>query len=66
MEVWLATVEFANGERIERMSPYTANGNYKRECDEQYRIEEYMLNTYGNDNEIVWYSVDYSDTPERR
>lgn len=66
MEVWLATIEFADGERIEKMFPYTANGNYKRECDEQYRIEEYMLNTYGNDKEVVFYSVDYSDTPERR
>lgn len=66
MEVWLATIEFADGERIEKMFPYTANGNYRREQDEQFAIEERMLNTYGNDKEVVFYSVDYCDTPERR
>lgn len=66
MEVWLATVEFADGERIEKMFPYTANGNYRLEQEEQYNIEERMITTYGQDKEIVWYSVDYCDTPERK
>lgn len=54
--MWLATAEYEDGTYIEKMFPYTANGNSALEAEEQYRIEEWLINHIPG---IVYYSVDY-------
>ena len=37
--MWIARAKYADGSEIERQFPYTADGNYEKECEEQYEIE---------------------------
>lgn len=59
-EHWVARADLANGDRIEREFPYTANGNYCLEMDEQYSIECWLMEEADRRGSSVdWYSVDY-------
>ena len=53
---WNARARYADGYEIDRDFPYTANGNYEKEDLEQYKYEEFLLQTH---NGCVWYSVNY-------
>ena len=37
--MWIARAKYEDGSEIEKEFPYTANGNYEKECKEQYEIE---------------------------
>ena len=56
--MWEAKAEYADGTTFEMMFPYTANGNYEAECNEQYRIECYLIERHPG---CTWYSVGYVD-----
>lgn len=55
--MWYAVAEYEDGTRIEKYYPYTANGNYNKECEEQYNIECNLLEKEG----CIYYSVTYVD-----
>ena len=57
--MWKARVEYADGTSRAQMFPYNANGSCRKEAQEQYDIECFILLVWGQDKEIVWYSVDY-------
>jgi len=38
-EHWLAEASYEDGYEIEKVFPYTANGNYSKECKEEHEIE---------------------------
>ena len=54
--MWEAVAEYEDGTRIEKMFPYTANGNYEKECSEQYDIECWLLKQHPR---CTYYSVPY-------
>lgn len=56
MEYWNCRARYADGFEIERNMPYTANGNYVKENEEQCEYEEYLLSAH---NGCTWYSVTY-------
>ena len=58
--MWIARAKHADGSEIEKRFPYTADGNYARECEEQYEIECWLLE-WETDSPCVWYSVDYEE-----
>lgn len=58
--MWIAKAKYKNGLEIEKEFPYTANGNYEKECEEQYKIECWLLEQK-TDSPCIWYSVDYVD-----
>jgi len=58
--MWIARAKYADGSEIEKRFPYTADGNYARECEEQYEIECWLLERE-TDSPCVWYSVDYEE-----
>ena len=58
--MWIARAKYADGSEIEKRFPYTADGNYARECEEQYKIECWLLERE-TDSPCVWYSVDYEE-----
>ncbi len=58
--MWIARAKYADGSEIEKSFPYTANGNYGKECKEQYEIECWLLERESK-TPCVWYSVDYVD-----
>ena len=55
---WVARATYADGTEIEKTFAYTANGNYEKECEEQYNIECWLLNKH---DDCTWYSVDYEE-----
>lgn len=60
MGKWLAKATYEDGTEIEKEYPYTANGNYYLEEEEQYMIEcELIEDNYYSFGECTWYSVDY-------
>ena len=56
MEHWEARAIYADGYEIDRDFPYTANGNYCKENEEQCEYEEFLLQAHDG---CVWYSVAY-------
>ena len=58
-EKWIARAEYEDGFEIEREFPYTANGNYSKECDEQYEIECWLAGFACDHGSWTSYSVDY-------
>ena len=56
--MWIARARYADGSEIEKEFPYTANGNYGKEYEEQYEIECWLLERE-TDSPCIWYSVDY-------
>ena len=56
METWNAQARYADGYEIDRNFPYTANGNYEKENEEQQEYEEFLLSAHKG---CVWYSVTY-------
>lgn len=37
--MWIARAKYEDGSEFEKSFPYTADGNYAKECEEQYEIE---------------------------
>ena len=58
-EKWVARAEYEDGFEIEQEFPYTANGNYARECKEQHEYEEWLATFADDHGAWTWYSVDY-------
>ena len=58
--MWVARAKYADGSELEKCFPYTADGNYVRECEEQYEIECWLLER-DTESPVIWYSVDYVD-----
>ena len=58
--MWIARAKYADGSEIEKRFPYTADGNYARECEEQYEIKCWLLGRE-TDSPCIWYSVDYEE-----
>ena len=58
--MWIARAKYADGSEIEKRFPYTADGNYAREREEQYEIECWLLERETG-SPCVWYSVDYEE-----
>ena len=58
--MWIARAKYADGSEIEKRFPYTADGNYARECEEQYEIECLLLERETG-SPCVWYSVEYEE-----
>jgi hypothetical protein len=56
--MWMARAKYEDGTELEKSFPYTANGNYSKECEEQYAIECWLLERE-TESPITWYSVDY-------
>ena len=56
VEAWRAYAEYADGTEVDVFIPYTANGNYSRECEEQYNIESWLIE---RNKECTFYSVGY-------
>jgi hypothetical protein len=54
--MWYAVAEYEDGTRIEKYYPYRANGNYNKECEEQYNIECKLLKEKEG---YTYYSVVY-------
>ena len=64
-EFWEARANLANGESLERRFPYTADGNYVLEIDEQYACECWLMEEASERGTTVdWYSVDYVQEEE--
>ena len=57
MEHWKAWAIYADGSEVICNFPYSANGNYVLEREEQYVIECWLLERDGPP--AVWFSVDY-------
>lgn len=53
---WNAQARYADGFQIDRDFPYTANGNFLKENEEQQEYEEFLLQAHKG---CVWYSVVY-------
>ena len=58
--MWVARAKYADGSEIEKCFRYNANGNYARECAEQYEIECWLLERE-TESPCIWYSVDYEE-----
>ena len=55
---WNARATYNDGTEIDKDFPYTANGSYEREDEEQHDIEEWLIDEREGCN---WYSVNYVD-----
>ena len=60
-EVWRAYAEYDDGSEVDTFVPYTARGNYSRECVEQYDIECWLIEVMGIKcgRNCTFYSVGY-------
>ena len=58
-EKWIATAKYEDGFEIEKEFPYTANGNYSKEEEEQYEIECWLATIANKHGSWTSYSVDY-------
>ena len=57
---WEAIAEFDDGSRLEFTKPYTANGNYALEEEQQYNIEcELLDKATATGKEVVFYTVNF-------
>lgn len=57
---WEAIAEFADGTTLEFTRPYTADGNYRAEEEQQYNIESELLRKATNTGkEVVFYTVNF-------
>lgn len=57
---WEAIAEFDDGTTLEFDKPYTANGNYALESEQQYNIECELLEKASNTGkEVVFYTVNF-------
>ena len=56
MEHWNARAIYEDGFEIDRDFPYNADGNPRREDDEQYELEDWLLREHKG---CTWYSVNY-------
>lgn len=57
---WEAIAEFDDGTTLEFTKPYTANGNYDLEQEQQYNIEQELLDKAVNTGkEVVFYTVNF-------
>lgn len=56
--MWIAVAEYADGTRIEKKFPYSEDGNYNKECEKQYELEEWLI---GQHDDCVFYSVSYEE-----
>ena len=52
---------YADGTRIEKKFPYSEDGNYNKECEKQYELEEWPI---GQHDDCVFYSVSYEEAAE--
>ena len=59
MKKWTGYAEYADGTYIERDFSYNANGNYEKECEEQYDIESWLIERRPG---CTFYSVSYTGT----
>lgn len=57
IEVWRACAEYDDGSEVDKFVPYTAHGNYEKECEEQYDIERELIEVEGKT--CTFYSVEY-------
>lgn len=57
MEHWEARATYEDGYEIDKEFPYTANGNYLKEDEEQYKIEAWLIEEAHEG--CTWYSVNY-------
>ena len=53
---WEGYAEYEDGSTARINRPYRANGNYDRECEEQYSIECELMELHEG---CLYYSVDY-------
>lgn len=53
---WNARATYEDGFEIDKNFPYRADGNYIKENEEQYELEEWLLNEH---EDCTWYSVNY-------
>lgn len=56
--MWIAIAEYADGTRIEKKIPYCEDGNYSKESEKQYEIEEWLI---GQHDDCIFYSVSYEE-----
>lgn len=57
---WEAIAEFSDGTTLEFTKPYTANGNYEMEEEQQYSIESELLRRAANTGkEVTFYTVNF-------
>lgn len=62
MGKWIAKATYEDGTEIEKEYPYTANGNYYLENEEQHKIEcELIEDNFYKYGLCTWYSVDYTE-----
>ena len=62
VEHWEAIARFSDGTELRFNRPYTAAGNFSAENQEQYEIEEELLNkAVDTGKEVETYSVVYVD-----
>lgn len=54
--MWEAIGRYSDGTEIVKYFPYSENGNYVRECDRQYELEEWLITVH---EDCVYYSVCY-------
>lgn len=58
-EYWLAEATYIDGFEVSRKFPYTANGNYSRECEEEYECECWLAEFANEHGEWTSYNVVY-------
>ena len=61
MAHWNAMATYDDGTIIDRDFPYTANGNYSKEIEEQYEIESWLLEEHEGCNSYSVSFVLYED-----
>ena len=60
MAHWEAYARFTDGTDIRFRKPYTANGNYEAEEEQQYRIEcDLIYKATETGKEVEFYTVDF-------
>lgn len=59
--MWNAIGECADGTRIEKNFPYNEEGNYSRECEQQYELECWLVEQGEKHGGCTFYSVAYMD-----
>ena len=60
MAHWEAIARFTDGTEIRFNKPYTADGNYETECEQQYAIECRLLEkAVDTGKDVEFYSVDF-------
>lgn len=62
---WEAIAEFSDGTTLEFTKPYTANGNYALEIEEEYNIGCELLEKATNTGKkVVYYTVNFVEDYE--